>query len=430
MDASFSLGNAVYSANSATLTFSDDVQENFPTAPSAGTAPTCYVTGAHLVSAGVYTSCSATGANTVLVSNLKASPGNTQFIFRVLATLNTTNGQNCRIVTAKTENGNSILIDESTTGLAAFTRGTYTNQTVTVNGTVTGWGLGDNTGTDYFKEAGMDVAGADNSVDGFRLAFKQTQQYTDTTVLTIKFPFQATDSNNNHWSLPNGTAVSIEQDATDLATACTVGGVTPADNSANINSSIAGSATNLGSITITFSSGYTAGGAAVVAANDWVCIFLSQGTDTGTEAGYVKNPLVAGNASTYYEIFIKTDNVGAGSNLNLMMVIQPEVVDRIFAAGSATAGAFTCSTAMLGAIVEIKADVTQTLVPNGYYFNVEFPTDGASAGHFNSGMDSGLSNDDDYPAVLTTPASGAVVKFVSKTNADSIRATSAAVASA
>ena len=103
MDASFTLGNAVYSGNKATLTFSDNVQASFPVAASAGTAPNCYMTGAHLVSAGSYTACSATGASTVEVSNLKASPGNTQFIFRVLATLNTTTGQTCRIVTAKTE---------------------------------------------------------------------------------------------------------------------------------------------------------------------------------------------------------------------------------------------------------------------------------------------------------------------------------------
>ena len=68
------------------------------------------------------------------------------------------------------------------------------------------WGLGDNTGTDYFKVAGMDVDGTDNSDDGFRLAFKQTQAYTDTTVLTIKFPFTTTDS-NHHWNIPSGTVV-------------------------------------------------------------------------------------------------------------------------------------------------------------------------------------------------------------------------------
>ena len=113
-----------------------------------------------------------------------------------------------------------------------------------------------------------------------------------------------------------------------------------------------------------------------------------------------------------------------------MMVIQPVVADRIFAAGTATIAGLVCSTDILGAIVDISADATQTPVPSGYYFNVAFPTDGVNANNFNDVMDSGLADGDDYPAALTTPASGAVVKLVTGVSTDSIRATSGAVLSA
>lgn len=83
---------------------------------------------------------------------------------------------------------------------------------------------------------------------------------------------------------------------------------------------------------------------------------------------------------------------------------------------------------MDGAIVSIQAQVSETPVTSGYYFNVKFPTDGASANHFLTGMGSGLVDGDDYPASLNTPASGADVKLVSGTNVDSIRATSGTVA--
>jgi len=127
MDVGFSLGNPVYNNNSATLTFTDNVQTPLPVAISYGTAPDCYMTEAHMVSAGVYTACDATAGTTVVVSYLKASGTNTTFKFRVLATLNTTTSAPCKISTAKTEDSSTILIDETTAGLASFSRGTYTN---------------------------------------------------------------------------------------------------------------------------------------------------------------------------------------------------------------------------------------------------------------------------------------------------------------
>jgi len=147
--------------------------------------------------------------------------------------------------------------------------------------------------------------------------------------------------------------VLFAQDDNDLATACTVGSATVADGTANFSSNISGSSTNLGSITITFSTGYVAAGIQDVAASDWLCIFLRQATNTATDAGFVKNPLVASNPSTKYELFIKTDNVGSAGTDNLMMSIQPVVADRIFEATTATATPFVCQTSMDGAIIRI-----------------------------------------------------------------------------
>lgn len=195
MDASFTIGNPVYDDNETTITFSDTVDNNFPAAGSASASVNCWMTEATAMADGVYTTCNAATANVVTVEDMKASGTNTTFKFRVLATLDTSANQPCKIESIETKTG-AITIDKTTTGsaLASFNRGsdnitTFVNVSPAAVGTNSSWGLIELAdGTNISKLAGGETG--DASLFALMIGFKVKYQWQDNTVITIRLPFK------------------------------------------------------------------------------------------------------------------------------------------------------------------------------------------------------------------------------------------------
>jgi len=66
---------------------------------------------------------------------------------------------------------------------------------------------------------------------------------------------------------------------------------------------------------------------------------------------------------------------------------------------------------MNGMIMSVVATASETAVPANYYLEIEFPAGAAGANDFEAGLDSGLVTGSDYPAVVTVPSSGTIVKL-------------------
>lgn len=142
MDASFTIGNAVYDANTAEVTFSDTINgTNFPRAGyGSATNIKCWMTDATAMTAGGYTECTASTATKVTVSDMKASQANTTFKFRVIATLSTALNSPCKISDVHTKNGAADTIDHTSTGLAEFHRGDNNSGKIVYRAPTADWG--------------------------------------------------------------------------------------------------------------------------------------------------------------------------------------------------------------------------------------------------------------------------------------------------
>jgi len=255
MDASFTIGNPVYNSNTATIVFSDQVDGTFPTSGS-NTAVDCWMTEAHLMSGSTYTACTST-ASTVTVSNLKASGVNTQFKFRVLATLNTSSSTACTITSAKTMDGSATTIDETTSNLASLTRASSTDL---INEAASGeWGIGlivNGSNADYAKTAGGVTGLNVSNAAAFRVRFVSTLAFSNTTVVTIKLPLNTSASSNYHWFASSTNArVQIGTGATVAAcntTADPTLGVIGEGTTTGVTSAMTANTSGLGKVTITF----------------------------------------------------------------------------------------------------------------------------------------------------------------------------------
>lgn len=86
MDVGFSLGNKIYDSATADLVFSDTVVGAFPVSGNSQ-ALDCWMIAHTAISSGTATSCDASSTTNVAVTALPMSAANTEFKFRVLATI-------------------------------------------------------------------------------------------------------------------------------------------------------------------------------------------------------------------------------------------------------------------------------------------------------------------------------------------------------
>jgi len=122
------------------------------------------------------------------------------------------------------------------------------------------------------------------------------------------------------------------------------------------------------------------------------------------------------NVSTAYEVYIKQENL-AGTTTNVL-VFQPTIVARIFAATAAVNASTVCNYGAAGNIYEATASIDVTPVSTGYYFNIEFSTNWS--GH----LTNGISNGAELPAIVTTPSGNKPTKV----DADNVMITTGASA--
>lgn len=106
----------------------------------------------------------------------------------------------------------------------------------------------------------------------------------------------------------------------------------------------------------------------LAAANNYVCLQFMQSTNTAPKH-YPANPLVMSNPSTYYEVWIIATNLGV-SDETTVAIIQPTIAARVF--DTPVGLPVGCNTNYDGTIHKIGAKITETEVPAGYYFNMEF----------------------------------------------------------
>lgn len=181
MDASFTIGNAVYNEGTATVVFTD----TFGTFPVEGNgeAVTCWMTDATLVSSNSqYTTCAAS-TSTITVTDLKGSVAGTTFKFRVLATI--ANGTISKINSVLTSTG-TANIDNTTTGLHSWTIATAI--TLHNNPGIT-WGFGAaGDGTDMVTAGGPKTGDTDSNQNGFKVFFTASLAIGETTSITIGLP--------------------------------------------------------------------------------------------------------------------------------------------------------------------------------------------------------------------------------------------------
>lgn len=137
MDASITISNQVFDGDTAEINFDDNVGASFPTSGGEASAGTCYMIAATARASGAWTTCAA-ATKKVTVSNIANSQSNTEFKFRVLATITQASGTASTISSAITKNG-STTIDSTNTALASLTRST-TIEDESAAGTVT-WGI-------------------------------------------------------------------------------------------------------------------------------------------------------------------------------------------------------------------------------------------------------------------------------------------------
>lgn len=84
------------------------------------------------------------------------------------------------------------------------------------------------------------------------------------------------------------------------------------------------------------------------------------------------NPQVSSNISTAYEIWIKTSNVGTGTEIQTR-VLQPTVAAR--AVATETILPLSCQDAINGQVFTVVSTASETNIPSAdYYFEIEFAT--------------------------------------------------------
>lgn len=216
MDIGFTIANPVYDGDKATVVMTDNVGTAFPADGGAATGTTCWVTSAmeNLSSPGTYTTCSATGT-TITITNLAKSGVNTNIKVRVLSTFNTVLGTASAIASVKTEDASTKTIDETSSALGSFTKGSYTNESPN-NGE---WGLGPiDEGTAGNANHFSAIAGAvpkaggaaiNSTTTAFKLKFKTTKAFqeanTNKTKITVRLPFETTESSIDRWFFSSTT---------------------------------------------------------------------------------------------------------------------------------------------------------------------------------------------------------------------------------
>ena len=110
------------------------------------------------------------------------------------------------------------------------------------------------------------------------------------------------------------------------------------------------------------------------------------------------------NKSTKYEIYVKVEKAGAGTEV-VVMVFQPNVMARAFA--SPSIAPLPCSSDSAANVVQILAGTTESAAGSGYYFNVWFNTVTGTdfvPPYLGSGLTDGA-----YPKKNNTPSSGDVI---------------------
>lgn len=168
------------------------------------------------------------------------------------------------------------------------------------------------------KLAGGKTAVTDASADGLKIGFISTKVFSETTVTTIYLPLNtSTSSNYQFFVMDSNKRIDVSSN-TAANTVCDTGAGDGKDISTvtNIAGALSGSSSGLGSITITYTVGVNASDTnLVVPATEYFCVSLLQADASNAEAGVPKTPLVSSNKSTYYEIWIKTENVGTGTEV-------------------------------------------------------------------------------------------------------------------
>lgn len=189
MDASITISNQVFDGDTAEINFDDNVGASFPTSGGEASAGTCYMIAATARASGAWTTCAA-ATKKVTVSNIANSQSNTEFRFRVLATITQASGTASTISSAITKNG-STTIDSTNTALASLTRST-TIEDESAAGTVT-WGIND---LDDYSQTNWAGAGAstgvtDSAANGFALVFPTTKQFGNDSSILVRLPLSA-----------------------------------------------------------------------------------------------------------------------------------------------------------------------------------------------------------------------------------------------
>lgn len=244
--------------------------------------------------------------------------GSSSVEFRVIATLQTGNNAS-NIASAKTTTNGGVTIDETTSGLAALSRGTYTLMT-----TGNDWGFGDVTsGAAMVKESGGEThqttatTYSDGTAVGIKFSFELPAAWTTTAGAKIYLPLANSESPHAFYVKSSAYEVMMTtKTGGTIADACASGETNELKSTASAvaMTASAGTTSALGDIYVKASATNNLDNSAG-ASGDFMCVIVSELTTTDV-SGIAKNPLVTNNQSTHYELYYHLSNLGVGSDEN------------------------------------------------------------------------------------------------------------------
>jgi hypothetical protein len=382
----FTTVNKISQGGSAEVVYTDTIDD---TGYDCNTTDDCWLHNylTYTVSGATTTAKCVGSSKTAIISGLPEVAAGTTLTITVLTYFDTTTPSGSATATVTTRTSGSVEIDKAS-GLGGLILGNSSKNNVPTTFTL---GISDGTvdlkpdtqRTDTTTSLAGDTATAET------IMFKidpVTEDFTDNTQITVKFPFiQSTSVQNFEFAIPSGVTYYL-QSLTDGTVALTT---TIASSSLTITPSSAGIITNgagLGSYV------FKAVAPPLVGCKTY---FGAQGS-TNTQ---IRLPRYKSNAATRYEAYLETKDMASKPTLKSQYgVWQIEIVTNTFATGVVVLCTGPLNAMPLKLVITPNTvDVPAAASSTTYTLELDFTTGGGT-----TDLGSGLSDGNDYPYTLAT----------------------------